>query len=730
MKRKYEPTFIKRGEEQDRTAQPFNSIPATPTNLASRSLQTPAPYLPIIEPYVPPLEKGKEKVATSIPSESQTFTRISQEVYPLLTRKRKRQESITQINSKQQRNSPIDSTSLLPAKKRQKQDGRPGLALSSFLNENILNLLDGIPALGGYNSKIKALQNTWKLLADPETNRTKLKDIISKYAQFYIFAADREQFVVHEMLNINYDFFLVGLHNISEELIPLFIMQEGKSLDGEKADDVEINKNVTEIIHNLYSQIMALRCIKEIYANPLNPMPFPRRPISEEEAIRDFKELVKQSEDLLSNGYTQNGSYPLYHTVVSQKGDKTGKTAVEFFTQIERFKATAGARKVSVYDMWQENNSAITYKLRELFRLHAQGVSSIGNLPKSIGIKEINQVLTRQLAVSQYSPIILLKVIEVLKKHYQFKAERIHFLDLCGGWGARRIAALAHPSIDSYLSIDPNPALIEPYEQMTHLFKPFSGKDRFISQHIPKKIEEVTIDTDNIGKFNLAITSPPYRNLEQYNKKSNGGYEEQEYIDDAKWQNFMAHCMWVLSLYVVDGGLIALNLANMIHLRKCYFLTGDVVNEALSKLEDRLPLELVAREEKIRLYNMINIFPDGSDAKDTLAYPLEFQGSIIQQNPDSSLLNRKIKKDSRFQELEAEQIPSDRESYVVFRKIAVLPKLGNCLRLNGLFKTVFTSPGKICLTEYEAVRERHRLQVLTKENKIYDKSTEQEAHRP
>ncbi|WP_010653801.1 hypothetical protein [Fluoribacter dumoffii] len=645
--------------------------------------------------------------------------------------------NVSAANIKLEGNSTPGSRSLTPARKRPKQDGRPGLSLESFLDERVISLIKEIPALEYYNSKIKILGNTWELVLNVEINKAKVKDIISKHAYYFIFEADHSQFVRDEMLNINYSFFLKGLEEISHDLMPYFKVQEGNDINSAKGkakakSGSKSTSNVTEIIHNLYSQILALRCVKEIYADPDNPMAFPQVPISEEEAILDFKQLMKKSAEYVSRGYSDDSSYPLYHTVEFSKYDKVGKLAVEFFTRIERYKATYGGKTESAYSVWETNSSPVTYKLREVFRQRCAKVD-ITTVPVSkagsIGIKEISQVLTRQFVSSQYSPTVLMQVIEVLKKHYQFKAERIQFLDLCGGWGARKIAALAHPSIDSYLSIDPNPALIEPYERMTQLFKPLSGKEQFKSEHISKKIEEVVIDPDKIGSFNLAITSPPYRNFELYNKKADGSYEEQQYANDDNWHNFLAHCMWVLSLYVADGGLIALNLANVIYLRKCYFLTGDVVNAALSRLVERLPLEAVEREETVNLYKAMNIdIPTNRHNIDpsTLSYPLEFQGSIIQRDSDRSNLHKKIRKDPRFIEIYNEQIPSDRESYVVFRKIAVLPKLSNCLRLNGLFKTVFKSETKVCNTEPEAVRERHKLQIFTKENKIYDKSAEGE----
>ncbi|WP_454781727.1 hypothetical protein [Legionella sp. WA2022007384] len=719
-----------------------------------------------------PLQKGEIFQTNSYQSQNSRKERdsISDALPPLAyssaTRKRKRQEltlpaltntqlpgistaHTTTTSSARKRQKPLQanhtpgSRALTPAKKRPKQDNRPGLSLESFLNENVISLLKEIPALEYYDAKIKNLGNTWELVINVEINKAKVKDIISRHAHYYIFEADHSQFVRDEMLNINYSFFLKGLEEIYHDLIPYFKVQEGNDINSPK-DKAKANSgsksagNVTEIIHNLYSQILALRCVKEIYADPDNPMRFPQVPISKEEAIFDFKQLMQEGADFVSRGYIDDSPYPLYSTVQRSIHDKAGKLAVDYFTQIERYKATYGGKKESAYSVWETNSSPVTYKLREVFRKRC-GKVDITKVPVSkagsIGVKEINQVLTRQFVSSQYSPTVLMQVIEVLKTHYQFKAERIQFLDLCGGWGARKIAALAHPSIDSYLSIDPNPALIEPYERMTQLFKPLSGKEQFKSEHIPKKIEEVVIDPDKIGSFNLAITSPPYRNFELYNKKADGSYEEQQYANDDNWHNFLAHCMWVLSLYVADGGLIALNLANMIYLKKCYFLTGDVVNVALSRLVETLPLEAVEREETVNLYDAMNINIATNRHNidpSTLSYPLEFQGSIIQRDSDRSSLNKKIRKDPRFIQIDNEQIPSDRESYVVFRKVAVLPKLSNCLRLHGLFKTVFVSETKLCNTEPEAVRERHKLQVFTKENKIYDKSSEgeQESHTP
>lgn len=82
-------------------------------------------------------------------------------------------------------------------------------------------------------------------------------------------------------------------------------------------------------------------------------------------------------------------------------------------------------------------------------------------------------------------------------------------LDFSAGWGDRLLGALA-AGVDSYLGIDPNPALVEPHAEMIARYKRPGCNARVISQ--PAE----TVGLAGIEPVDLIYTSPPFFDFEIY----------------------------------------------------------------------------------------------------------------------------------------------------------------------------------------------------------------------
>ena len=140
--------------------------------------------------------------------------------------------------------------------------------------------------------------------------------------------------------------------------------------------------------------------------------------------------------------------------------------------------------------------------------------------------------------VTMYRPLLTKRIVTY------FGAKRV--LDVCVGWGGRMLGAACIPGVH-YTGIEP-------------CLKTFEGLKR-ICEEIGLNNENVTLwngcaehilptfAEDNTNKFDLAITSPPYYNLEVYSNETTQSHMYGTYVQ------------WVESFLkpVVDGVLDRLN---------------------------------------------------------------------------------------------------------------------------------------------------------------------------
>ena len=119
--------------------------------------------------------------------------------------------------------------------------------------------------------------------------------------------------------------------------------------------------------------------------------------------------------------------------------------------------------------------------------------------------------------VTMYRPLLTKRIVTY------FGAKRV--LDVCVGWGGRMIGSACIPGVQ-YLGIEP---CIKTYDGLNKICKDLDVKNVTLlngcAEHILPTLE------DGVALFDLAITSPPYYNLEVYSNETTqshmyGTYEQ------------------------------------------------------------------------------------------------------------------------------------------------------------------------------------------------------------
>jgi len=125
-------------------------------------------------------------------------------------------------------------------------------------------------------------------------------------------------------------------------------------------------------------------------------------------------------------------------------------------------------------------------------------------------------------------------------------------LDFSAGWGDRLVGFLASGA-ESYIGIDPNTKLHEPYQQIVD-FCDTDKQTRFIcSPAEDADLSDVKVD--------FIFTSPPYFDIERYSQEDTQSWKRYPELND--WLNgfllkTLSKCYEVLE----EGGRIAVNIAD------------------------------------------------------------------------------------------------------------------------------------------------------------------------
>jgi len=158
----------------------------------------------------------------------------------------------------------------------------------------------------------------------------------------------------------------------------------------------------------------------------------------------------------------------------------------------------------SAYDFYQTNRE----------RIHSCVRRELGGLP---GVSESKMIeCAREYIYSHHSEPKNFRpdVLKYLMSVYFAEGSGIRVLDTCAGYGDRLVACCASECVGSYVGVDPNPDLIEPFGRLIDWLNTEAGNTTDI-EFISDSFEDANIT----GEFDLVLVGAPFYRKEIYNVK-------------------------------------------------------------------------------------------------------------------------------------------------------------------------------------------------------------------
>lgn len=152
---------------------------------------------------------------------------------------------------------------------------------------------------------------------------------------------------------------------------------------------------------------------------------------------------------------------------------------------------------------------------------------------------------------SEFDPLWAFFIYEFFKKIIPIKS----VLDMSAGRGSRMVGAIFADI--NYTGVDPADCVSENYETMKYLFSDVFKCKKNIKMH-KAKFEEFEINE----KYDLMFSSPPYFDLEIF-EKNNAAQSINNFSNIDVWlKNFMHASMCKISGFLNSGGIMAINIDN------------------------------------------------------------------------------------------------------------------------------------------------------------------------
>jgi len=220
-----------------------------------------------------------------------------------------------------------------------------------------------------------------------------------------------------------------------------------------------------------------------------------------------------------------------------------GNKFVDYFTFIFRLE-TVGNKGLSFWDFW-ENKS------------HYMKKQYIKNLLKFTDKKLITKMFdVFRLyfgSVGMFKPVLAMNIYD------RYKPKSV--LDFTMGWGGRLVGASAL-DVPSYIGIDMNPQLEQPYKEMVKELKSLGSKTKI--KLIFK--DALTVDYSKLD-YDCVFTSPPYYNTEIYIGSRR--------MTEAEWnENFYIPLFSKTFKHLKTGGYYILNIPISVYENVCVGLFG------------------------------------------------------------------------------------------------------------------------------------------------------------
>lgn len=210
-----------------------------------------------------------------------------------------------------------------------------------------------------------------------------------------------------------------------------------------------------------------------------------------------------------------------------------------FFPDWVNTKPTGGR---SFIECW--NDDALYSKLMEKLvtwvKKHENGKWSVNR------VRQISKVYCSKQSVSNFRP-------SVAKYLYNTYGNKGKIFDPCGGWGGRMFGFLASKCTE-YECCDPNTKTAEGLQKLADTYS-------FMGKKISVNCTPVEDFSPRENYFDMAFTSPPYFNTEEYSEEDTQSYKR--YPEYDQWvEGFLRPMIDKCYKAVKVGGYILINIAN------------------------------------------------------------------------------------------------------------------------------------------------------------------------
>ena len=311
------------------------------------------------------------------------------------------------------------------------------------------------------------------------------------------------------------------------------LLENIKDLNG----NLHIPKGLWRDTIDSYKKEEVLRKLKELINN--NEIKFPFREYGLLEVQKEYQQLKSSSESFLNGTWECNRL--VRQTDLLYKGQslyiprtaRLGSRASDLFTQAVRMEV-GHQRFLSPKRAWESEKKAF---LSYLFNPDM--------FEGDINDKALRTALSmRSYVASQFKP-------ESAKIVYDtFQAKNV--LDFSAGWGDRLVGFLSS-NAESYVGIDPNSKLHDPYEKIVE----FCDEDKQV-EFICSPAEDVDLGDKT---FDFVFTSPPYFTLERYSQEETQSWKR--YPKISKWlKDFLFPTLEKCWGHLSEDGRILVNIAD------------------------------------------------------------------------------------------------------------------------------------------------------------------------
>jgi hypothetical protein len=248
--------------------------------------------------------------------------------------------------------------------------------------------------------------------------------------------------------------------------------------------------------------------------------------------------------------------------------DTVGIDFVNYFTSIERLN-TKGRLNFSFFDTYYKFNDF--YNNKPYFR---NGINRTFNnrFFKEDNVKKTKML--KSLFTLYFGNIGVFRPILVKDMICKYKPKVM--LDFTMGWGGRLVGACAE-NIEKYIGIDLNTNLEPLYKKMVNTLKPLTTTK--IQLYFKSALD---VDYSKLD-YDFVLTSPPYYNLEIYNKNS--------VVTKEDWDNNIYIPIFTVTYkHLKKGGYYCLNVP--------VYIYDDVCIKILGKCDEKIPLGRKSRNKK------------------------------------------------------------------------------------------------------------------------------------